>query len=98
MTNPDNHPDEHSEVNQPEPEHTPYRNEYAYLTGEVGRMLAELRRAYANLVAACRAALSARRDGEPYPWRYIEDELPPPPPGHPLHRPYIDTDRVGGGW
>jgi hypothetical protein len=42
------------------------------------------RRAYADMVAAARAALTAHADGEPDPWSYLRDELPPPPPSHPL--------------
>jgi hypothetical protein len=47
--------------------------------------LALARRAYADLVAACRAGLLALRDGETDPWQYLAEELPPAPPGHPLH-------------
>lgn len=49
--------------------------------------LVQVRRAYADLVAACRAGLVARRDGEPEEsaWRYLTDELPAAPLGHPLH-------------
>jgi hypothetical protein len=49
--------------------------------------LVQLRRGYADLVAACRAGLVARHDGqsEESAWRYITDELPPAPLGHPLH-------------
>jgi hypothetical protein len=49
-------------------------------------MLRVTRRLYADLVAAARAALAAHADGEPDPWSYLRDELPPPPPGHPLAR------------
>jgi hypothetical protein len=49
-------------------------------------LLAATRRAYLDLVAAARAALLADADGEPDPWSYLRDELPPPPTGHPLHR------------
>lgn len=47
-------------------------------------LLRVARRAYADLVAAARAALTAQADGEPDPWSYLREELPPPPPGHPL--------------
>jgi hypothetical protein len=47
-------------------------------------LLRVARRLYADLVAAARAALAAHADGEPDPWSYLRDELPPPPPGHPL--------------
>lgn len=49
--------------------------------------LVQVRRAHADLVAACRAGLVARQDGEldESAWRYITDELPPAPLGHPLH-------------
>jgi hypothetical protein len=56
-------------------------------TGRLEIMLAHARRAYADLVAACRAALNAWADGEPDPLWYVRDELPkstnenPPPPG-----------------
>lgn len=46
--------------------------------------LALARRAYADLVAACRAGLLAHRDGESDAWCYLADELPPAPAGHPL--------------
>lgn len=42
------------------------------------------RRRYADLVAAARATLGAHADGEPDPLSYLRDELPPPPPEHPL--------------
>lgn len=49
-------------------------------------MLRVVRRTYADLVAAARAALTAQADGEPDPWSYLRDELPPPPDGHPLSK------------
>jgi len=64
-----------------------------------------VRRLYADLVAAARAALVAEADGEPDPLSYLRTELPPAPYGHPLHlrsgvwpppsRP--DTPAPGGG-
>lgn len=48
-------------------------------------MLRRTRRVYADLVAACRAALAADADGEPDPLSYVRDELPDAPPGHPLN-------------
>lgn len=92
-----------------ENEYNPYPNPaietielYARLR-QLRRALTDTRHAYANLVAACRAALTAHHDGEADPWAYIVDELPPAPPGHPLHHPNNDNDkdqddRVGGGW
>jgi hypothetical protein len=63
--------------------------------------LVVLRRVYADLVAACRAGLLARRDGETDAacWSYVTSELPSPPPGHPLHDdPATDpTGPAGGG-
>jgi hypothetical protein len=53
--------------------------------------LARTRRAYADLVAACRAGMLAARDGEADPWRYVAEELPAVPAGHPL------TKSGGGG-
>ncbi|WP_173056120.1 hypothetical protein [Phytohabitans houttuyneae] len=64
--------------------------------GQLRRELARVQQAYANLVAACQAALTARHDGEPDPWWFIEDELPPTPPGHPLNTD-SDSRRGGGG-
>ena len=54
--------------------------------------LTDQRRAYADLVAACRAGLLAAGEGDPDPWGYIVDELPAAPEGHPLH-----TQRYGHG-
>jgi hypothetical protein len=51
------------------------------LLSEVDRLwlaLVSTRRQYANLVAACRAAMSAQRDGESDPLSYLRDELSPP--------------------
>ena len=48
------------------------------LVAELSRLWAlhlRLRLRYANLHAAARAALSARRDGEPDPLAYLTDEL-----------------------
>ena len=59
------------------------------LVGELRRLRVQvwtLRLRYADLVAAGRAALLAAAEGEPNPWAYLVDELPAPPPGHPLHR------------
>jgi hypothetical protein len=53
-------------------------------TSRLELLLRACRRCYADLVAAARAALAADADGEPDPWSYLRDELPPPPPGHPL--------------
>ena len=53
--------------------------------------LARTRRAYADLVAGCRAGMLAAGEGEADPWRYVADELPPVPPGHPL------ANSAGGG-
>jgi hypothetical protein len=39
------------------------------------QQLAVLQAAYANLLAAARAALAAHRDGEAEPWSYLEHEL-----------------------
>ena len=58
--------------------------------------LALARRAYADLVAACRAGLLAHRDGEPDAWCYLTEELPPAPAGHPLHAD-VHEDTAGGG-
>jgi hypothetical protein len=66
----------------PDPEH-----EVIALRNKLYRLeilLRIARRAYADLVAAARSALTAHADGEPDPWSYLRDELPPPPPGHPL--------------
>lgn len=63
-------------------------NDLPVLVGEVRRLRVALwtvRLQYADLVAAGRAALLAAADGEPDPWGYLRDELPPAPPGHPLH-------------
>ncbi|MEJ3745454.1 hypothetical protein WEI85_19445 [Actinomycetes bacterium KLBMP 9797] len=55
-------------------------------TGRLEIMLVHARRSYADLVAACRAALNAWADGEPDPLWYVRDQLPrsttgnPPPP------------------
>lgn len=60
----------------------------AVLAVEVRRLRAALwavRIRYANLVAAGRATLVAAADGEADPLAYLRDELPPAPPGHPLH-------------
>ena len=94
LTNCDAHSYDDSEVT--EHEFNPYPNPAAE-AATLGAQLGAFRRAYANLVAACRAALLAQRDGEADPWAYLRDELPEPPPGHPLH-PHSDTgNRVGGG-
>jgi hypothetical protein len=54
--------------------------------GQLQRDLSAARLAYADLVAAARATLTALADHEPDdPLFYLRDELPPPPPGHPLH-------------
>jgi len=53
----------------------------AVLVGEVRRLRLRL----ANLTAAARAALTAVQDRDTDPWAYLRDELPPAPPGHPLH-------------
>lgn len=58
------------------------------LAGELAlahRAQAEARRAYADLVAACRAGLLAVRDGDSQAWRFLADELPEAPAGHPLN-------------
>jgi hypothetical protein len=71
--------------------------ELADLAARVSRletMLAHIRRVYADLVAACRAALTAAADGEPDPLSYVRDELPAAPEGHPLAK---DSKRAGGG-
>ena len=39
------------------------------------RSLVEVRRAYADLLAAARAALAAHGEGESDPWWYLRDEL-----------------------
>lgn len=55
---------------------------------DVPRLLIEverLRRDYADLVAACRAGLLAKIEGDALAWDYVSDALPPAPPGHPLH-------------
>jgi hypothetical protein len=57
--------------------------------------LALARRSYADLVAACRAGLLAMLDGEPDAWHYLAEELPPAPPGHPLH---LTHPGWGSGW
>jgi hypothetical protein len=81
------------------PNHEPDRNEEAEvntLRNKIHRLeilLKVARRAYADLVAAARAALTAQADGEPDPWAYLRDELPPPPPGHPLAK----DDGASGG-
>jgi hypothetical protein len=68
--------------------------ELASTVNALETMLARTRRAYADLLAACRAALTAHADGEADPWWYLRDQLPPAPPGHPLS----DTPHgVGGG-
>jgi hypothetical protein len=66
--------------------------------------LADARRVYADLVAACRAALTAHADGEADPLSYVRDELPAAPPGHPLStcqraldRGAVDGTLRGGG-
>lgn len=82
-------------------EHNPFPNpsieifELYARVRQLQRALTDARRAYADLVAACRAALAARADGEPDAdaWAYIVDELPPAPPGHPLHH----SGRDGSG-
>ena len=59
------------------------------LQHEIARLRVRLwyvRRAYADLLAACRAALLAHGEGEADPWWYLRDELPPAPHGHPLAR------------
>ena len=70
----------------------------AVQAGALDAQLAQYRRAYANLVAACRAGLLAQSDGETAPH------------GHPLHPHGRDQDHdqgrdhgrghggVGGGW
>ncbi|MCW6008227.1 hypothetical protein K1W54_27330 [Micromonospora sp. CPCC 205371] len=70
--------------------------ELADLAARVDRLetiLAAYRRVYADLVAACRAALTAHADGEPDPLWYLRDQLPVVPPGHPLS----ETRGAGGG-
>jgi len=115
LTDRDAHPYDEREVT--EREFNPYPNpgaETAALGAQLGRLhreLSRVRRAYADLVAACRAALLAYQEGEQDPWWYLRDELPAPPPGHPLHHDQDpnqdqnhdddqdpDTDGVGGGW
>ena len=107
MTNRNAYPYDEREVT--EREFNPYPNpdaETVALGAQLGRLHRELirvRRAYTNLVAACRAALLAAQEGEQDPWWYLRDELPAPPPGHPLrhdqdHDRDRDADGVGGGW
>ncbi len=94
MTHRNAHPSDNGEVT--EHEYSPFPSPADEAT-ELATQLRAFRHAYANLVAACRAALTAHHDGEADPWAYIVDELPPAPPGHPLHHPDNDN-RVGGGW
>lgn len=64
--------------------------------GRAGTINAEVRRlrlAYAQLVAACWAGLAAARDGDPDPWRYIREQVPPAPAGHPFHGPGAQQNR-----
>ena len=111
LTNPNAHSYDEREVT--EREFNPYPNpgaETATLGAQLGRLhreLSRVRRAYADLVAACRAALLAYQEGEQDPWWYLRDQLPTPPPGHPLHHHQDqgqvvghdrDADGVGGGW
>jgi len=87
VTDAENQPLDNCEVT--EHEFNPYPNP-AVEAATLGAQLGAFRRAYANLVAACRAALLAQRDGEADPWAYLRDELPEPPPGHPLHPDHDD--------
>ncbi len=74
--------------------------------GRLTRSLTDVRRAYADLLAAARAALSAQADGESDPWWYLRDELAAsqPVPADPDSRPGTRTDRdpgtrtERGGW
>ncbi|WP_173078253.1 hypothetical protein [Phytohabitans rumicis] len=74
-------PIEHCEVNPTIP--NPETESVAELRAQIRRLqsrLAAVRRAYADLVAACRAALGAHADGEADPLVYLRDELPEPRP------------------
>jgi hypothetical protein len=63
---------------------------------------AALRRTYADLTAACWAALGAADEGDPYAFTYLTDELRRPPAGHPLHdrwdRDPWEDDREDDRW
>lgn len=60
--------------------------EIPLLCNEINRLcqlIAQARLSYANLAAACLAALSAHAEGEPDPWWYLRDELGAFQPGAP---------------
>ena len=111
---PHNDPDRinRNEVSTPNSNTTPDLEGCLRLIGDLSIEIRHLkinlevvRRLYADLVAAARAALVAEADGEPDPLSYLRTELPPAPYGHPLHlrsgvwpppsRP--DTPAPGGG-